>query len=55
VLEHQLKEKKDMKDVEFAKNKEYVAMVIARDEADRADQKDKQRKNFEKMKELQRF
>jgi len=27
-------------------------MVIARDEKDRADQKDKQRKNFEKMKEL---
>jgi hypothetical protein len=29
-----------------------VAMVIAKDEADRAEQKDKKQKNFEKMKEL---
>ena len=37
------------------KNKEYVAMVIAKDEADNAEQKDKKKKTFDKMKELQRF
>jgi len=32
-----LREKKEQKERDLEKNKEYVAMVIARDEADRAD------------------
>jgi len=32
-----LREKKEQKELDLEKNKEYVAMVIARDEADRAD------------------
>jgi hypothetical protein len=39
VLDQQLREKKEQKEREFNKNKEYVALVIARDEKDKADQK----------------
>lgn len=37
VLDRQLKEKQDFKKKELLQNKEYVAMVIARDEADKAE------------------
>lgn len=35
VLDQQLREKHELKERELQKNKEYVAMVIARDEADK--------------------
>lgn len=41
--------------MEFQKNKEYVAIVIARDEADKEEERNKQQKKLEKMRELQRF
>jgi len=55
TLDRQLEEKNKLKQIEQLKNKEYVAQVIAKDEKDRADQKEKDRNYIEKMKAIQKF
>jgi hypothetical protein len=41
ILDQQLKEKQDFKNREMIQNKNFVAQVIANDERDKADQKEK--------------
>ena len=55
TLEKQLQEKRDLKQKELAENRKFIDMVLARDEADRKEQKEKQQKTFAQMKELARF
>ena len=49
TLDQQLQEKRDKRDREMATNREYVAMVIARDEADKKEQRDKEKKTLHKL------
>lgn len=46
TLDQQLREKKQSKEVESRKNKEYVEQIIARDEREKAEIKDQERQYY---------
>lgn len=55
TLDRQMQEKKQLKEHELIKNKEYVAQIIAKDDNDKANDKEQEKKNLQKMKEIQKF
>jgi len=55
TLERQLEEKRLAREVEAEANRAYVKQVIARDERDRAEQREKEKRTLAKLQELQRF
>ena len=55
TLEHQLSEKKRQRELEQEANRAYVKQVIERDEREKTELKDKERKRFEMLRELQRY
>lgn len=55
TLDKQLEEKRKFKAAEFQKNKEYVAQVIAQDEREKVQIREKQQKHKERVKDIAKF
>lgn len=55
VLQRQLEEKLQRKEIEAENNKQYVKMIIERDELDKKEQREKEKRNHAKMMELQKY